>query len=231
MAAFVALLGVLALPLSNRPYPISRGLCQASSTVPSTTAPLADRALDVHTDTCHSHRYYARYCRELTKDDIGGQSDLDLLEVFVARSSLSNASDRAYLATAPTFDFCFLYPDDPSRGVIYYSEGEPFATESQFFAETVDIELNVVCDRAQTNASLAATFECDASPIEAFLSFRISSASWCSSPAPTPTLWDPHCRFVRREAADPRYGIDVHFDLYNAGASGARAPLWIVRCD
>jgi hypothetical protein len=79
--------------LANPPYPISRGACQANlnGSFYNLTS-LLSRAPDIYHDTQQGFDYIVRFCSELSKSDIGGESDLDLLEVFAARCNRSDSS-------------------------------------------------------------------------------------------------------------------------------------------
>jgi hypothetical protein len=222
----------LAFSFANPPYPISRGLCQANLNGSFyDLTPLRDRALDVYFDRNNNHRYFLRYCKELTQSDIGNQSDTDLFEVTVARCDASDATVCFGVATLPSFDFRFLDPESPNSGIIYRAEGEPFSTRPGQFRETFDVELSIRCDPTQTNVSIDPTFEFDSTGRATELKVFIASAVGCPSaaevPAPSPTPWEPNCRFVHRNPQNPNYGVDIDFERFNSGGYGARTPLWI----
>jgi hypothetical protein len=217
--------------LSNPPYPISQGACQANlNGFFYNLTSLVARDPDIYNDTLNGFDYIVRFCSELSKSDIGGQSDLDLLEVYAVRCRRADYSQCIQLATALTFDFRFIDSADPSRGVIYRAEGEPFYDQFEVFAETFDIELLAYCDpNGRFDAPATAYFDWRSTSIT--LRFNVSFAGGCPSPVPIPTPtatpWVPKCLFVRRDPVRGDVGIDVDFAEFNSGPFGARTPIWI----
>jgi hypothetical protein len=213
------------------PYPISRGFCQANLNGSFyDLTPLQNRTLDFYDDDLDWLLYYFRPCQQLTKDDIG-DSDLDLNEVLSVRCLRDTPGSCVDVGTKNTFDFRFINPDDPSQGVIYRSEGEPF-TQNSHFDETVDVELVIHCDPTQTDPNVSGSWFYERVMIFTTLQLTISSAAGCprptAPPTPTPTPWAPKCQFTRRDTDNPMLGVTVSFDIYNNDPYGARVPLTAV---
>ena len=224
---------LLARMQTASPYPINRGFCTANiNGYNYSFLKMSEvRDVDVYHDTDHSWDYYISLCNDLTKEEIGGQSDLDLTDVLVVRCDAQNPANCIAVATEQSFDWKFFDPKTPDLGVIYYAEGEPYLDPASAYGVpyTFDIEVVDICDKTQTSGTETATFVYDDNDNTITLRMRIANSFGCptrtSVPTPTPTPWPPKCRYIDRYTVAPAFGVDIDLAYLNGGPYGIRVPV------
>jgi hypothetical protein len=172
-----------------------------------------------------------RLCQDLSRDDVGNATNVDLLDVVGVRCNASNLSSCADFLSEAVLDWKFIDPTSPDRGVIFYAEGDPFFDRWHSNPETLDFQFIIYCDSKVTDPNVEPTFIYAHDDFETSLTARIFHAVGCPtavpSPTPTPTPWEPSCRFVRRDPQQPSFGLDVDFAQFNSGPYGSRFPVWV----
>lgn len=224
---------LLARLRNSYPFPISRGFCTANINGYSYSfLEMAEkRPVDKYQDFDHGWDYIISLCNDLTKEEIGGQSDLDLSDVLVVRCDQTDPSQCIAVATETSFDWKFYNPEKPEEGVIYYAEGEPYLDPSSAYGVpyTFDIEVVSICDRSETTGNGSATFVYDDNDNTITLRMRLANVFGCPTtapvPTPTPTPWPPSCRYIDRYTIHPAFGVDIDLAYLNGGPYGVRVPV------
>jgi hypothetical protein len=126
--------------------------------------------------------------------------------------------------TRNAFDWRLQRDDDPTAGLYYYADGEPFKDSGKL--STVDLEVLVTCN-ASTSLSFTGTVEHGASgPI---VMFQGAGAEGCPSPTARPTATPfetvPDCVYMHRFTWFFTYGVFIDFAALNDAPFGIRRSM------